>query len=415
MNDSKNSIVIVGAGPSGLMAAIVAAENSANVAVYERQSFSCRKLRASGGGRCNITNTLNINDFSSHFGRQGRFVIPALKHFDNTALRVFLEKLGIKTFSPDGFYIFPVSEKASDIADALIRKCRELAVEIILDNPVISLSIKDKKVSGVVTASGERLLKSAVILAAGGMSYPSLGGTDSGYALAVQAGHSIINPVPALVEISASNPWIGSCAGVSLGKVSIRTDVAKFKNESVEGALLFTHNGISGPAALNISGTVSRLLEDHAGVDLTLNFFPGLSFSDFVSIIDKWQKHEPKKNLINLMSLYLPRSIVEIILSESGIDFSLKVSNLSRVKKESLSRNATGLNVAATGTAGFAKAMATRGGVALKDVNPETLESRIVRGLYFTGELLDIDGPCGGFNLQWAFSSGYLAGKSAIL
>jgi hypothetical protein len=293
--------------------------------------------------------------------------------------------------------------------NALLSECGRLGVEILSGKPAKQLVVENSAIRGVITDSGEINSDKAVI-ACGGRSYPALGSNGSGYQLAKFAGHGIIEPLPALVELHCSEKWPGSCAGIALKNISIDVHPPKKPAESSEGDFLFTHSGISGPAALNISGTVSELLHKNKSAEIFVNFLPGKSVSDWMNDFELWQRKDGKKQVFKIISEYLPRRLAEIFCSESGCD-DTEASRLSRTSREKLSSLFTSCKLQITGTAGFDKAMVTRGGVSLKEINPQTMESRIVRGLYFAGEVIDIDGPCGGFNLQWAFSSGRLAGK----
>jgi hypothetical protein len=338
--------------------------------------------------------------------------MPAFQDFNPQALRDFFSGLGVKTESPDGFHVFPVSNKASDVLNALLSECGKLGVEIMSGKPVKQLVAENGAIRGVVTDSGE-MKADRVIIACGGKSCSGLGSDGSGYRLAKSAGHKIIEPVPALVELHCSEKWPGSCAGIALKNIRIDVFPPKRTAESTEGDFLFTHSGISGPAALDISGTVSELLRENNSAEVFVNFFPEKSPSDWMNDFELWQRKDGKKQVLKIISEYLPRRIAEIFCSESGCE-KTEASRLPRASREKLSSMLSSCRLKIKGTAGFDKAMVTRGGVSLKEINPHTMESRIVKGLYFAGEVIDIDGPCGGFNLQWAFSSGHLAGKPPL-
>ncbi len=411
MKSNKYDVIIVGGGPAGLASAIFATRNGHKAVVLERLNSPGKKLLATGGGHCNLTNTLPLEAFARNFGKQWRFTMPALQNFNPQALRDFFNVLGVKTESPDGFHVFPVSNKASDVLNALLSECSKLGVEVLPGKPVKQLAVANGAVMGVITDSGE-INSDKVVIACGGRSYPALGSNGSGYRLAQSAGHGIIEPLPALVELHCSEKWPGSCAGIALENIRIDVHPPRRPAEFTEGDFLFTHSGISGPAALNISGTVSELLHKNNSAEVFVNFFPGKSVSAWISDFELWQRHDGKKQISKIISEYLPRRLAEIFCSESGCE-NTEASRLSRASREKLSSMLSSCRLLITGTAGFDKAMATRGGVSLKEINPQTMESRIVKNLYFAGEVIDIDGPCGGFNLQWAFSSGRLAGKNS--
>ena len=409
MKSKQYDLVIVGGGPAGLASAIFAARNGHRVVVLERLNSPGKKLLATGGGHCNLTNTLPLEDFARNFGKQWRFTMPAFQDFSPQALRDFFSGIGVKTESPDGFHVFPVSNKASDVLNAMFSECKKTGVEILSGNPVKQLIAENGKIKGVVTDMGE-IKADKVIIACGGRSYPALGSDGSGYRLAKFAGHQIIEPVPALVELHCSEKWPGACAGIALKNIRIGVHPPKRTAEFSKGDFLFTHSGISGPAALNISGTVSELLRQNGSAEIFVDFFPEKSASVWMNDFDLWQRKDGKKQVLKIISEHLPRRLAEIFCSESGCE-NTEASRLSRESREKLSSMLSSCRLKIKGTAGFDKAMVTRGGVSLREINPQTMESRIVKGLYFAGEIIDIDGPCGGFNLQWAFSSGHLAGK----
>lgn len=409
MNSNHYDAIIIGGGPSGLASAIFAGRSGHKAAILERLNFPGKKLLATGGGHCNLTNTLPLETFARNFGKQWRFTMPALQGFNPQDLRDFFSDLGVQTESPDGFHVFPVSNKATDVLNSLLEECGKLGVEILNGKPAKQLIVENGTISGVLTDQGE-IRACKVIIACGGKSYPALGSNGSGYQLAKFAGHKIIEPVPALVELHCSETWPGSCAGIALKKIRIEIRPPKKTAELAEGDFLFTHSGISGPAALNISGAVSELLRQSGSAEVFVNFFPGKSASDWMNDFDLWQRRDGKKQVSKILAEYFPRRLTEIFCSESACE-TTEASRLSKGSREKLSSILSSCRLKITGTAGFDKAMVTRGGVSLKEINPQTMESRIVKGLYFAGEVIDIDGPCGGFNLQWAFSSGHLAGN----
>ncbi|HCE44159.1 MAG TPA: NAD(P)/FAD-dependent oxidoreductase [Lentisphaeria bacterium] len=404
-DNRKYDLIIVGGGPAGLMAAISASRKSARILVLEKMDSPGRKLLATGGGRCNMTNLLPKDRLADSFGRHGRFIIPALNSLDPEGLRKFFENLEVPTVCTDGFHIFPRSQKASDVLQALLKKAKYLGVEIRSGAKVRNLLIEDSKIAGVVTDACE-FRSGKVLLSTGGRSYPNLGSDGSGYALAKSAGHKIIAPVPALVELYCEEKWPGQCAGITFKNISLslsRKDVST-------GEFLFTHSGISGPAAMDISGRVSERLSMHSAVILNLNFFPGTEKNYWMVEFEKWHGHSGKKQVVNLLSEHLPKKIAAILCSLAGCPEDLESANFAKSQREKLAQFLVECPLTIKVTAGFDRAMVTKGGVSLKEVNPDTLESRITKGLYFAGEILDLDGPCGGYNLQWAFSSGHLAG-----
>jgi len=402
---------VIGSGPAGLMAAIAAATSGNSVIVCEKLPRPGLKLLASGGGKCNLSNVLTPEEFCKNFGRHGRFALPALESFPPEKLRAFLEGHGLKTEITDGFHIFPVSRKASDVLNLLLAECRRLNVEFIYGNEVKGIKIEDAQVSEVELPSGP-LKVDKLIVATGGMGYPELGGGDSGYRLAAEAGHRIEKTFPAMTALTCTDNWVKECPGISFQDASVTMDLPKFRKRPSRGELLFTHNGISGPAVIDFAGDVSELLGEPCEIPFKINFFADKSAGDWFARFDSWQKESGKKFVRKLLAQELPAKVAEILCGLAGIGPDTTAAEFNADGRKGLSGLLTGLPLSVNGTESWKKAMVTRGGVSLKDIDPHTLESRIVKGLFFAGEVLDIDGPCGGFNLQWAFSSGFLAGQN---
>lgn len=407
---AMSTVVIVGGGPAGLTAAIAAAGRGARAVVFERLPEPGRKLLASGGGRCNLTNTLAPEDFASRLGRHGRFALPALEAFGPKSLRAFLRERGVRTESRDGFRVYPSSERSRDVLSALVQECARLGVTVRTGTAVLGLALEEGRVAGLATASGA-VAAGSVVVATGGLAHPDLGGTSDGYALARQAGHTVREPVPALVGITTKETWLRACAGVSLDAARVTVDVPR-KRVSAEGDILFTHKGISGQAVLDVSGTVSELLAARQAAPLVVSLVASSSRDDWRRDLDAWRAEEGRRSVAGLLASRLPRSLARALCARAGVA-SAPVGRLPRVGRDALADLLAALPLTAAGTGGFARAMVARGGVSLREVDPRTLGSRITSGLFFAGEVLDIDGPSGGFNLQWAFSSGWLAGESA--
>ena len=430
-------VAVVGAGPAGLMAAIAAAEAGRRVGVFEQLQRPGAKLLASGGGRCNLTNTLPREKFMARFGRQGRFMQPALAEFDSRALRRFLDGLGVTTDAPDGLHVYPVSNSALAVQKALWRRARELGAEVRLGVHVTGLWLQGAAVGArhaspeeVPTAcgrgmprpyvsvlrgletSGGRMAATHVILATGGRGYPPLGGSASGYGLAREAGHTIIEPTPALVPLVVKEPWVRRCAGASLEAARIWIDLPGESREGLMGAVLFTHTGLSGPAVLDLSGDVAALLARHKAVPLCVDLAPGITADEWRRRFEKWRTAEPRKTIVSLLDRHLPKSLAAMLAERAEIVPALRSGHMTVRSRDRLTQLLTALPLTVTGTEGWDRAMVTRGGVNLKEVDPRTLRSKRLAGLALAGEVLDLDGPSGGFNLQWAFASGYLAGKA---
>lgn len=409
----SEDILVVGGGPAGLVAAIAAAQSGARVVVVERLTRPGTKLAATGGGRCNLTNLLPTADYLARFGKQGRFMRPALDALDAKGLRAFFHRLGVETHSADGLHVFPVSESAVEVRNALLARCTELGVESRTGTDVKGLTVRDGSIHGVET-SQEPMDAPRVILCAGGCAWPVLGSNGSGFTLAQSVGHSIIPPVPALVPLATRQKWPRHCAGITIPNARLRIDLPKASRSGITGDLLFTHHGLSGPAALDLSGEVARqLAETGKPVPLRMHLTPETNLENWSAAIGAWRTEHPRRLVRNLVALHLPHSLAEAACAETDVGAELRAAELPRTTQRRLAEWLAGVPLDIVRTEGFDKAMVCAGGVSLREVDPRTLESRLVRGLHFAGEILDVDGPCGGYNLQWAFSSGMLAGQSA--
>jgi predicted Rossmann fold flavoprotein len=415
MRDKTESvkIVVVGGGPAGLMAAIAAARSGAAVTLIEQLDSPGRKLLATGGGRCNLTNRLPPEQFAACFGRGRRHVSAALAALSPAALEEFFRQRGVATECSDGFHVFPRSQRAADVLRALRDECSAAGVRFAVGARVTALCIDNAAIAGVATLQGD-IVAQRVIVATGGRSYPSLGATGSGYELAIQAGHAIVEPVPALVGLRTAESWPGNCTGIVLPQCRVWIDQPDRRDrETVTGDVLFTHQGISGPAVLDISGKVARLLHGRAAVALCINPLPERSEQDWRTMFEQCRRDAGKKQVATILGAWLPKAVAGALCAAAGVDPSVRAGEVTRAGREELIRALTGVALTITATAGFNAAMLTDGGVALAKVDWATLQSRLVSGLYFAGEVLDVNGPCGGYNLQWAFASGWVAGRSA--
>lgn len=409
-NNSSN-LVVVGAGAAGLMAAVSAARSGVGrVIVLEHLPEAGMKLLETGGGRCNFTNILATDDFIRRFGDKSRFVAPALRAMGGNRLRLFFEELGVPSRSSDGFHVFPVFDSARSVRDALLRECRKLGVEMRFNIHGRGFQIEQGRVAGIITSAGKEPA-SRVVLAAGGASYPKLGGGESGFSLAKNAGHTIVPLCPALAPLVTRATWPATLAGVTFPRTRIA--LKDSPRVAAAGSLLFTHKGISGPAVLDISGHIASALTTRESVAVTIDLSPDRTIGEWQRELEAGREKHGAKTALSLLGLSLPAALAKIALDLASISAGAKAAHLSRAQSRRLIASIKQLPLNIRGTEGFGKAMVTRGGVKLDEVNPKTLESRIARGLFFAGEILDVDGPCGGFNLHWAFASGFLAGQHA--
>ena len=405
-------VLVVGAGPAGMMAAISSSHHGARVAILDQLDRPGLKLLATGGGRCNVTNTLDDASFMEQFGKNGRFMQPALKTMNGSGLRAFLAEHGVPTVSPDGFHVYPASNTSASVLQALWPLCSGQNVKRYLGTEAKSLRIENESVIGIETESGP-IAAQTVVLTTGGKSYPNLGATGSGYRLAAQAGHMIVPPLPVLVPLVTRETWPGRLSGVSLRQVHVWIDLPRRQKAGCTGDLLFTRTGISGPAILDLSREVVPLLQKHGDVPLRVDLQPGTSAEQWNARFDEWPSAHGRKKILTLLDQHLPASLARTILQLAGVAEDTTAAAFSRLQRDAVLERITQLPLTVRSAGGFDNAMVTRGGIRLREVDPKTLQSRKVGGLYFAGEVLDLDGPCGGYNLQWAFSSGWLAGSSA--
>ncbi|MCE5273350.1 NAD(P)/FAD-dependent oxidoreductase [bacterium] len=405
-------LIVAGSGPAGLTAAATAAGRGLRVLLAEQMPRAGLKLLVTGGGRCNLSHAVTAAQMMEAFGRQGRFLGPALGCLDPEGLRRFFRGLGLETVvRPDGC-VFPAAGSSANVLETLLERARRSGVRLAATSRVFGVRAEHGRVAAV-EISGETLPCRAVLIATGGRSYPGLGGSGNGYRLASALGHEIVEPLPALVPLLTVESWPVELAGVSLDNVAVRLAGRGAHATVRQGGLLFTHEGLSGPAVLDLSGEVAVRLSRGGPADLELDFTPGADRSAWESRLDGWRQDRGRSHLARLLSEYIPRALADVLCRNCGIDpESATAGRLRRDEAQALPRAVTATLLTVRGTAGFDRAMLTRGGVSLKEVDPATLESRRVKGLYFAGEVLDLDGPCGGYNLQWAFSSGELAGRS---
>ncbi len=398
--------LVVGAGPAGLSAAIAAAETGRNVILCEYLPSPGRKLLASGAGKCNVTNLLPLQEFATRFRCGLRFVRPALYAFPPEALRNFLLESGVPTVAPDNFHCFPKSMRAGDVLDAFLRRLQRWNIRLIADAPITSLTMENGRIWGAKSRQ-HHFKTSNLILACGGLGYPALGGRGSGYELARQAGHSILPPVPALVGLRSAEPWATQLPGILLPNVSVRFG----KKITGHGELIFTHNGVSGPAVLDLSGSVAQHLLETAEATIECSWL-SRGPAETLAHLETQRKQDGTKQLKTLLAKELPNAFAVALCAVAGLPTDLRISQLKSGERDRLITTLAACPLRINATEGWNKAMATAGGVPINEVNAGTLGSRICKGLFFAGEMLDVGAPCGGYNIQWAISSGRLAGCS---
>lgn len=402
-------LCIIGGGAAGLMAAYFAASAGASVTLIEKNEICGKKINITGKGRCNLTNLCDVAEFLKNVPVNPRFLYKALNSLDPEGTMAVFEALGVPLKVERGRRVFPVSDKASDISLALQRACREAGVEIV-HGKVGAVEVRDGAVCSLTLVGGKRLECGACIVATGGASYPRTGSDGDGYRFAEALGHSIVPITPSLVPLVSPDLWCRRCMGLSLKnvKVSFYGKGGKLLYGE-QGEMLFTHFGISGPLVLSASAH----LGDCDGVKVTIDLKPALDEETLDKRLIRDFEEAKNKDFSNSLSALLPQKLIPVVIEKSGIPPHKKVNSITREERRGLVALLKGLSLTVTGKRPIDEAIVTSGGVSVKEINPSTMESRLVKGLYFAGEVIDVDAYTGGYNLQIAFSTGALAGESA--
>ena len=405
-------VAIIGGGAAGLLAGIAAAQNGAQVTIFEKMRLPGKKIMITGKGRCNITNACEIPEFIKNIPGNGRFLNSALHRFTNDDIVLLLESHGLQTKVERGGRIFPVSDKAKDVVDTLVKIFTEAGGKLQLDTKVIDILAKDGQVTGVKTISGV-YPADAVILAAGGASYPGTGSDGGGAKLAAKLGHKIVPLRPSLVPLESDYPYVDDLQGLSLRNVqgTLTADGEKIGSEF--GEMLFTHFGVSGPIILSLSNLAAKALDEGKEVELHIDLKPALSEEKLDARIQRDFTQYSKKQLANGMKDLLPQRLIPVVCDMAYLDEEKFINQISREERHRLLAALKNFCVPITSTRPLAEAIVTAGGVSVKEINPKTMESKLIRGLHFAGEVMDVDGYTGGYNLQAAFSSGHAAGMAA--
>ena len=404
-----SDVIVIGGGPAGLMAAAQAALYGNNVTLLEKNPRTGRKLIITGKGRCNITNACDSSAFISNVVSNPRFLYSAINGFETSDTIDFFNSLGVETKTERGNRVFPVSDKAMDVADALLNFARNSGVRIICNSPVKNINISEGSVKSVKTEDGKTYRADSVIVATGGKSYPLTGSTGDGYRFAREAGHEVTDIVPSLVPLTIKGDECPEMQGLSLRNISVTITSKGKKIFEDFGELVFTHYGVSGPVILSASSHLNNYKESDYKLHIDLK--PALDFDTLDKrIIRDFEKFRLKE-IGNSLSELLPSKMIPIILNRWGVDKTLRTSSVTKEQRKALVELLKNFELSVTGTRSIDEAIVTRGGVKVSEINPKTMESKFVKGLYFCGEVLDVDAYTGGFNLQIAFSTGYLAGK----
>lgn len=407
-----NKILVVGGGAAGMMAAVTAARNGKKVRLIEKNEKLGKKLFITGKGRCNITNAADIEDLFSAVVSNPKFLYSSFYSMTNDQVIDFFEELGVKTKVERGGRVFPESDHSSDVIRALEQEMKRLGVEIRLRAEAEEILAEDGRVTGVRLSSGKELHADAVIIATGGISYPSTGSTGDGYRFARECGHKVTDLSPALVPMEVKEWYARELMGLSLRNVEIRITDGKKKLYEEFGEMLFTHYGVTGPVILSASSIVGKKLREHP-LTLHIDLKPALTEEQLDKRMLREFEANHNRQFKNAVDSLFPSKLKPVIVELSGIQEDKKVNEVTKEERLHFVRLIKDFSMTLTGMRGYNEAIITKGGVSVKEIDPGTMESKLVNGLYFAGEVLDLDAVTGGYNLQIAWSTGYLAGLNA--
>ena len=393
-----------------MIASITAKKNNPNILLLDKLSSLGVKLKATGGGKCNLTNKLSQDEFIENFGKNGKFIRDALSQFGSDDLIKFLLDIGVETISLDGFRVFPKSRNSKTILDAFIKELNRLKIDIKLNQLVVEINQIQNNIFQIQTQKDKFKTKN-IIIATGGLGFASLGANYDGYKIAKSIGHKITPLYPAMTPLKTLENWVSNCRADTISQVEIRVDIKKHKNLKAKGDLIFTQNGLRGPIILDFARELTPLIDKYGEVPILLNMIKGKNQEDIRVYLKNSQKD---KTILEIISKILPKSVSIEILKLSNINIDTEYNQISGYNRDILIKNLVWTPLTLINKNSFDTAMITRGGVSLKEINPKTMGSKKIQGIYFAGEVIDIDGPCGGYNLQWAFSSGVLAGRLLI-
>ena len=408
--EKQYDVAVIGGGPAGMMAAIQSAQSSLRVVLLEKNKQLGKKLLLTGGGRCNLTNAeFNLKNLVANY-HNGEFLFHAFSVFGPRQTIEFFEKLGIKTKIENNTRVFPGSGKAQDVLEALKKDLEKNKVEILYNSEITDAKKVKNKIKKIILSDRE-IVAGKYVLATGGKSYLQTGSDGFGYKLAEKLGHTVIKPKPSLSPIRLKEEWIKNLQGISLKNTGINVFQNNKKQVSEDGEIMFTQSGISGPAALNISGKIGDLLEK-GETKIFIDLFPDLNQDEILKSFEEILKKYPKQIIKNILCEFAPERFAETFLDVLKINKNRIANNMSKTEKNIITKNLKNFEMTAEEILGFDGAMVTRGGISLKEINHKTMQSKIIDNLFFAGEIIDVDGKTGGFNLQMCWSTGFIAGKN---
>lgn len=407
-----SKVLIIGGGAAGMMAAITAAKKKHTVELFEKNEKCGKKIYITGKGRCNMTNAGDMDDILGSIVTNKKFMYSALYSFSNYDTMGFFDELGLAIKVERGNRVFPESDHSSDVISAMVGEMNKCGVKIRYNTEIIDICTdKNNHFSHIVTSNKEKVYGDAVVIATGGLSYPSTGSTGAGYEFAKKLGHTIVKPVPALVPFNTKEEYVRNLQGLSLRNIAVRIMDGKKEVYSDFGELLFTHFGVSGPTIISASSKLTKLIEKNQ-LKLYIDMKPALCIEQLDERILRDFDANKNKSFKNSLDDLLPKKMIPVIIDLSGIDENKKVNEVSKIERGRLVELLKNFPITLLNLRGFNEAIITQGGVNVKEINPSTMESKLVGGVYFAGEVLDVDAVTGGFNLQIAWSSGHLCAES---
>ena len=407
-----SKILVVGGGAAGMMAAVTAARRGKNVLLLEKNEKLGKKLFITGKGRCNLTNSAEVEELFNAVVSNPKFLYSSFYSFTNDQVIGFFEELGVKTKVERGGRVFPESDHSSDVIRALEQEMKRLGVRISLRTEVKEILTEDGRAKGVRLSSGRMIAADAVIVATGGISYPSTGSTGDGYRFARECGHKVTDLSPALVPMEVKEWYAKELMGLSLRNIGIRITDGKKKLYEEFGEMLFTHYGVTGPVILSASSIVGKKLKEHP-LTLHIDLKPALTEEQLDKRVLREFEANHNRQFKNAVDSLFPAKLRPVAIELSGIPEEKKVNEVTKEERLHFVRLIKDFSMTLTGLRGYNEAIITKGGVSVKEIDPGTMESKLVKGLYFAGEVLDLDAVTGGYNLQIAWSTGYLAGANA--
>jgi hypothetical protein len=408
---SNFDVLVIGGGPAGIMAAIISADFGLNVAILEKNKSLARKLLLTGGGRCNITNaTFDNKKLAKQYGKEGFFLLPAFECFDVKKTIDFFEQNGLKT-KIEGQKVYCQTDKAGDVVNLLEKILKDKKIPVFYNSNVSSIEKNGKEISKVILSDGKEISAQSYILATGGKTYTATGSTGQGYKFAEFLGHKIKTPKPGLVPIKIKEDWVKKLQGISINSAQFNLLCDNKKRLAINGEVIFTHFGLSGPAILNASSQIEDLSKK-GKITIFMDLFPNKDIKELEGDIIELFSKNANKNIKNCLSELLPEKLISVILDLSKIDSSKKINAITKEERKNIVLQFKKSQMNFDGTLGFENAMITSGGVLLKEIEAKTMQSKIIKNLFFAGEIINLHGPSGGYNLQMCWSTGYLAGQS---